>query len=102
MYKGERASQEDLNLYFSPLPMNLSSESLSPALAVTIVHDMKSQLKSVTIPVFSGTSGSWKAVFLVCVDKVSGMPEDKLLQLWCYFVGEARLSRTWTFNITQP
>ena len=82
--------------------MNLSGEGLSPALAVNIVNDMKSQLKGVTILVFSGTSGTWKAVFLVCVDKVSGMPEYKLLQLWYYFMGEARLSRTWTFNITQP
>ena len=59
---------------------------------VTIGRDMWTQLKRVTIPVFSGnkkTYESWKAAFIACIDKAPATPEYKLLQLWQHLSGEA-------------
>ena len=57
-----------------------------------IGHDMRTQLKPVPIPTFTGDKRSypsWKAAFMACVDRAPVTPEYKMLQLRQYISEEA-------------
>ena len=63
----------------------------SPAHTVMLGSDMITQLKRVTIPVFSGKKAQypgWRAAFDQCVDRAPVTAEYKLLQLKQYLAGE--------------
>ena len=65
-----------------------------------IGRDMWSQLKRVSIPVFSGdkkTYEGWKTAFMACIDKAPATPEYKLLQLRQYLSGDALKAVETTF-----
>ena len=63
--------------------------------APNIGYDMRTQLKPVQIPTFSGNKRSyptWKAAFMACVDRAPVTPEYKMLQPRQYVSGEALIA----------
>ena len=72
--------------------MNRASVYSENSHTENIGRDWWSQLKRISIPVFSGdkaTYESWRAAFVACIDKAPATPEYKLLQLRQYVAGDA-------------